>query len=197
MSNKTIPLKCPSCGNSSNLTAKELQFGFEFKCQFCSTISILVINDQLYIPSPGEHVCVKCGRVSVPDARFCQCGASLTRKCSGCHKEIPILHEICDYCGLPHNSPPSKIVFFRKPQFIGYFQSMHISVDGMKGSEIRQGETITSYIPIGEHTIGVYVRNPGDLGRGISLVIFPSKVYRIEFCFGVIDVEIESYITDA
>jgi hypothetical protein len=103
MSTQIIPLKCPSCGNTSNIAEKELRFGYEFKCSHCLTTSILIVDRQLYIPQPNERICPKCGRVGNPSARFCQCGTALVRRCinPACIKEFPIDHKRCDYCGWP------------------------------------------------------------------------------------------------
>jgi len=102
-----VALRCPSCGNTSNVPEKELKFGYQFICQYCGTVSVLIINRMLYIPLPGEKVCVNCGRVAQRDARFCQCGASLVRTCIFCLKEIPVDHDVCDYCGWPQDVEPS------------------------------------------------------------------------------------------
>jgi hypothetical protein len=100
-----VALRCPSCGNASNVPEKELRFGYQFTCPYCGTVSVLIINRMLYIPLPGERVCVKCGRVAPRGARFCQCGASLVRTCINpeCYKEFPVDHSICDYCGWPQD----------------------------------------------------------------------------------------------
>jgi len=102
-----VALRCPSCGNASNVPEKELKFGYQFTCPYCGTVSVLIINRMLYIPLPGEKVCVKCGRVAPRGARFCQCGASLVRTCIFCLKEFPVDHGICDYCGWPQDVEPS------------------------------------------------------------------------------------------
>jgi serine/threonine protein kinase len=39
---KIVALKCPHCGNSDNITGRELEIGLEFKCPVCDTVSILV-----------------------------------------------------------------------------------------------------------------------------------------------------------
>jgi len=70
---------------------------------------MLVINQQLYVPRPHEHVCVKCGRVASPGARFCQCRAPLLRACWSCLAENPIDDEVCSQCGSPMNSPDEKL----------------------------------------------------------------------------------------
>jgi HEAT repeat protein len=104
-----VALRCPSCGNSSTVPERELRFGYQFTCPYCQTVSVLIINRQLYIPLPGERVCVECGRVAPRGARFCQCGSSLVRKCINpkCFKEFPVDHDICDYCGWPQDVEPS------------------------------------------------------------------------------------------
>ncbi len=100
-----VALRCPSCGNASNVPERELRFGYQFTCPYCKTVSVLIVNRLLYIPSPGEKICIKCGRVGPQDARFCQCGASLVRTCINpkCRKEFPIHHNLCDYCGWPQD----------------------------------------------------------------------------------------------
>jgi hypothetical protein len=96
---KIIALNCPSCGNSSNVQGKDARFGFHFTCKHCGTQSMLVINQQLYIPQPNEHVCIKCGKVARPGARFCQCRSPLLKRCWSCQSEIPVDDEVCSQCG--------------------------------------------------------------------------------------------------
>lgn len=104
--NPTVePLVCPQCGNSRNVVEKAYKFGAEFRCEVCGTTSILITNQQLYQPRPGDLICVSCGRVSPPNARYCQCGADLQRKCIHCLEEFPVFHTICDHCGWPQEIP--------------------------------------------------------------------------------------------
>ncbi len=109
MGNEIISLTCPNCGSSDNIIENNIHFGYEFKCKNCATTSVLVINNRLYVPSPGEKICLSCGRVAERNSRFCQCGKSLIRKCISpeCLKEFPVDHNICDYCGWPQNVEPS------------------------------------------------------------------------------------------
>jgi len=90
-----VALRCPSCGNANNVPEKELRYGCQFVCSYCRTVSRLIVGRQLYIPLPGEHVCVECGQVALPRARFCQCGASLVRKCIKCFEEFGSLPQLC------------------------------------------------------------------------------------------------------
>ena len=99
MDAKIIALTCPTCGNSATVNGKDAGFGFQFTCAYCGTHAVLVINQQLYVPKPHEHVCRKCGRVASPGARFCQCRASLVRPCWNCQAEIPVDDEVCNQCG--------------------------------------------------------------------------------------------------
>ena len=117
MDTQTVTLKCPSCGNTNNAKSKELKYGFQFTCEHCQTTSVLIVNKELYLPRPGERVCLNCGRVSSGDTRFCQCGAALFRKCVNlqCQKEIPIDHLVCDYCGWRQEiNPGSEIGMFER-----------------------------------------------------------------------------------
>src|SRR6185436_3461469 len=104
-----IALKCPNCGNSSNLAAKEMKLGYGFTCPFCSTTSVVIVNQQLYTPHTGELICVRCGRVAPSGSRFCQCGAALLRKCTNCQQEFPITHQVCDHCGQPQRTASSNL----------------------------------------------------------------------------------------
>lgn len=99
MSAKIITLRCPSCGSADSVDGQVLGFGLEFTCKHCASKSVLIQNNELYVPRPGERVCVPCGRVSSAEAKFCQCGASLVRRCVSCGREIAIDHVVCDYCG--------------------------------------------------------------------------------------------------
>jgi hypothetical protein len=99
MDAKIIALTCPSCGNASNIQGRDARFGFQFACSHCGTQSMLVINQQLYIPKPHEHVCVKCGRVAKPGARFCQCRTPLLKRCWYCQAENPVDDVVCSQCG--------------------------------------------------------------------------------------------------
>jgi hypothetical protein len=101
MDSKIIALQCPACGNSCNIQVKDARFGFQIACSYCRTQSMLVINQQLYCPKPHEHVCLSCGRVARPGARFCQCRKSLLKACRLCRAEFPVDFEICDSCGTP------------------------------------------------------------------------------------------------
>jgi hypothetical protein len=96
-----VPLRCPSCGNAANTQGGDSRFGCPVKCGYCGTESILIINRMLYAPKPHEHVCLHCGRVATPNARFCQCGESLVQSCPLCQSEFPADHRICDQCGCP------------------------------------------------------------------------------------------------
>jgi hypothetical protein len=102
---ETIPLRCPSCGSSETVGAKEVRFGLHFTCRHCATPSVLILGSELYITRPGEHVCSACGRVSPRDTKFCQCGRAMLRQCNShsCTTQIPIDHEICDCCGWPQS----------------------------------------------------------------------------------------------
>jgi hypothetical protein len=54
METKIVPLVCPQCGNTNNVSERELAFGVEFACKFCDTTAVLIINQQLHIRRPGE-----------------------------------------------------------------------------------------------------------------------------------------------
>ena len=99
MDAKIIALKCPSCGNAGSIQGKDARFGFHFVCGYCGTESMLVVNQQLYVPKPHERECLKCGRVAPPNARFCQCRSPLVKACSFCLAEIPVNDEVCHQCG--------------------------------------------------------------------------------------------------
>ncbi len=101
MESKILSLICPNCGSADQIIDKDLPFGFEFTCKHCGSNSVLIFNDHLYIPAPGDHICKVCGRVAAKNARFCQCGEPLIRICQNakCGKEFPIGHTVCDFCG--------------------------------------------------------------------------------------------------
>jgi HEAT repeat protein/predicted RNA-binding Zn-ribbon protein involved in translation (DUF1610 family) len=99
MAVQTISLSCPTCGNSSNISAKKVRFGYEFTCPFCSATSVMIIDKQLYAPKPGEVICPQCGNVNPPGARFCSCGALLIEKCHHCFREFAVGQVRCPHCG--------------------------------------------------------------------------------------------------
>jgi biotin carboxyl carrier protein len=82
-----------------------MPFGAEFRCDHCGVISVLIIDRALVplstLQRQGEKVCVACGRVALREARFCQEGHPLVRRCISplCGKEFPVDHHRCDYCG--------------------------------------------------------------------------------------------------
>jgi RNA polymerase subunit RPABC4/transcription elongation factor Spt4 len=97
-----VPLTCPQCGNTKNVSERQLHYGFEFACESCSTVSVLVIDNRLYVPRPGEHVCSECGYVVEPEARFCaNCGGRLpTRYCPACQVLVSSDAKFCTNCGV-------------------------------------------------------------------------------------------------
>lgn len=109
MTAELIALKCENCGNAESIIKPNIAFGNEFTCKYCGTTSVLVINNRLYEPNPGERVCIKCGRVADRNARVCQCTAPLVRKCINpkCLKEFRVDHRICDYCGWDQSVNPT------------------------------------------------------------------------------------------
>lgn len=108
MPHEILALQCPKCGNAADHKKIPAKFGYQFHCNYCGTGSVLIANQFLHIARPGEHVCTVCGLIARPDARFCQCGASLIRKCPepSCFKEVPSDHAVCDYCGWPADLDP-------------------------------------------------------------------------------------------
>lgn len=99
MTDRIIPLICPSCGDGRNDASQSRSFGAEFKCGSCGVTSALIINHQLHMVKAGEHVCKSCGRVAASGARFCQCGSSLVRSCVICKHEHFVDHKVCPQCG--------------------------------------------------------------------------------------------------
>ncbi len=89
-----------------------MPFGAEFRCEHCGVICVLILDRALVplstLQKQGEKVCTTCGRVAPRDARFCQLGHPLIRKCVNqkCFKEFAVDHQRCDYCGwLQHVKP--------------------------------------------------------------------------------------------
>lgn len=98
-----VPLRCPSCGRGITQPSREMAFGAAFRCDHCNTTSVLIV-DQALVPlsslqKVGEKVCTACGRVSQREARFCQEGHALVRRCVKCLQEFTIDHQRCDFCG--------------------------------------------------------------------------------------------------
>ncbi len=82
-----------------------MPFGAEFRCDHCGVISVLIIDRALVplstLQRQGEKVCVACGRIALREARFCQEGHALVRRCvyQNCGQEFAIDHQRCDFCG--------------------------------------------------------------------------------------------------
>jgi polyribonucleotide nucleotidyltransferase len=82
-----------------------MAFGAEFRCDHCSITSVLIVDRALVplstLQKQGEKVCTTCGRMALREARFCQEGHALIRRCvyPGCHREFGVDHQRCDFCG--------------------------------------------------------------------------------------------------
>ncbi|MBN1284293.1 MAG: zinc ribbon domain-containing protein, partial [Anaerolineae bacterium] len=103
MEARVVPLVCPQCGSTNNVSERELAFGVEFVCQYCGTTSVLIANQQLHIRRPGELVCSRCGWVVEQTERFCgNCGRllRLTRVCPNCNATISVNDKYCISCGI-------------------------------------------------------------------------------------------------
>jgi len=102
---KIVALRCPSWGGGASQPSRELSFGAEFRCDHCGVISVLIIDRALVplstLQRQGEKVCIACGRIALREARFCQEGHALGRRCVylHCGQEFAIDHQRCDFCG--------------------------------------------------------------------------------------------------
>jgi hypothetical protein len=108
-----VALRCPSCGGGITQPSREMPFGAEFRCDRCGISSVLIIDRALVplssLQKQGERVCTACGRVSQREARFCQEGHPLVRRCINstvCTAEFAVDHQRCDSCGWPQNVKP-------------------------------------------------------------------------------------------
>src|SRR3954470_17836897 len=106
MATEIRAFRCPSCGSGTSIELDAARFGYAFICAHCSTRSVVIIDRQLYVPQPGEHVCTACGLVASRKSRYCQCGSSLVKPCVKCQKEFPVDHALCDQCGWPQDVQP-------------------------------------------------------------------------------------------
>ena len=108
-----VALRCPSCGGGVTQPSRDMSFGAEFRCDHCGISSVLII-DRALIPlsslqKQGEKVCIACGRVAQREARFCQEGHALVRRCINstvCQAEFAVDHQRCDSCGWPQDVKP-------------------------------------------------------------------------------------------
>jgi predicted RNA-binding Zn-ribbon protein involved in translation (DUF1610 family) len=102
-----VALRCPSCGGGITQPSREMAFGAEFRCDHCGITSVLIIDRALVplssLQKQGEKVCTACGRVAQREARFCQEGHALVRKCTKCLAEFAVDHQRCDSCGWPQS----------------------------------------------------------------------------------------------
>lgn len=105
-----VALRCPSCGEGINQPSREMPFGAEFRCDGCDITSVLIVNRDLVplntLLKLGEKVCTTCGRIAQREARFCQDGHPLIRKCIKCLTEFAVDHKRCDSCGWNQNVTP-------------------------------------------------------------------------------------------
>lgn len=89
-----------------------MPFGAEFRCDHCGVTSVLIIDRALVplgtLQKQGEKVCITCGRIALREARYCQEGHALTRKClyPNCRSEFAVDHQRCDFCGQLQYDPP-------------------------------------------------------------------------------------------
>lgn len=110
------PLRCPKCGAGTDLSEEDsAAFGLRVTCSYCGTLSVLVVNRQLRVSRGSERVCTECGLVASRKARFCQCGANLTKKCEACSRETAIDHVRCDQCGVNLGRAEYRVIVNIKP----------------------------------------------------------------------------------
>jgi hypothetical protein len=88
-------------------------FGAELRCDHCGITSALIIDRALVpinsLQRNGEKVCTACGRVAQREARFCQGGHALVRRCIKCLVEFVVDHQLCDTCGWPQSVDPHTV----------------------------------------------------------------------------------------
>lgn len=117
-----IALRCPSCSGAVTQPLVKTSFGAEFHCEICGITSVLIINQALVplssLQKQGEKVCTTCGRIAQREARFCQEGHSLVKRCNKCGKEFSIYHQRCDFCGwlqsVTPGTPEAEIIDFEE-----------------------------------------------------------------------------------
>lgn len=107
MSSETIALRCPACGSAKTVDSRVVHFGYEFTCEHCKTISVLVIHSKLHIRAAGEYVCGNCGRIARDGDRFCECSKPLTRPCLMCAVAFFAGRNVCPRCGWNHEQDPN------------------------------------------------------------------------------------------
>lgn len=90
-----------------------MPLGAEFRCDHCSITSVLIVDRALVplgaLQKQGEKVCTACGRVAQREARFCQEGHTLFRRCIKCGQEFAVDHQRCDSCGWPQSVRPETV----------------------------------------------------------------------------------------
>lgn len=103
MTAQVVPLKCPACGSAIESLQGTSPFGSEIRCGYCGATSLLIVDNNLVtrasLEASGGRICAACGRVGRGEARYCQCGAALVRRCHWCFAEVPAEHRRCDSCG--------------------------------------------------------------------------------------------------
>ena len=124
-----VALRCPSCGSGITEPSREKAFGAEFRCDVCGIASVLIVDRALVplstLQKAGEKVCVACGRVAQREARFCQEGHPLVRKCIKCLHEFAVDHQRCDSCGWIQNVKPGTV----EGEALAFDQAVHDVAD--------------------------------------------------------------------
>lgn len=186
---QTTALKCPNCGNPNNLVTRDVTYGYEIQCRFCSTVSVVTINHELYIPERYERICVECGRVNAPTAMTCTCGAGLTRQCVNpdCRRIFSRHRMTCEHCNFPQHIDPKSAEGkqIRAELAVRNLASpdpdeRRVAADNLEFMGVRAAFAVPYLIPIVE-------RDPIQASRVISAIgteaapAVPSLIKRIKF----------------
>jgi len=160
---KIVEVHCPSCGSAATQELRDKPFGSQFSCEHCGTTSVVIIDRNLVelgaLQGRGEQICVSCGRIAAHEARYCQCGDSLVRRCvtPHCQRDFPSSHERCDFCGrLQVEMPPDELIqgtVLRVTEFGAFVELpnrteglLHVSEFPTKlvgsGEQLTEGQTI-------------------------------------------------------
>lgn len=102
--------------------------------------------------------------------------------CKECGAQIAESAPTCPRCGVTLPSGETgKLVIMRPSAITGMMHPVHVFVDGQVVGEVKNGDTLTLELPIGERQ--VVVRGHGGLLRSVPIAIHQGKAVTYQCSF--------------